>query len=276
MPIKNRFPQSIWDRYLQDSSVLHRPFPSRRAHGKPHVENSWPSTSGYHSVGLIFRGNDENRKRDPIIRSGLVHFFNYLDCKDPAEREEVVEGAGGTADALAKLIMEYIDFLIPFITTTNGEILNDILHLHGILTFITQIDETSGRGPVADALHENGIGTALAATILAVSTTKHQDMAMVVSLAFILLEKKLVQLNGPRVMRDAVVAGLLRGIVQSCILGIQPQRTSDLLRVALPACTVYYSVVSKLELAIRDVEDLVTDPDFMRSPTLNCGNASVL
>jgi hypothetical protein len=196
----------------------------------------------------------------------LVHFFNYLDYKDPAEREEVVEGAGGTADALAKLIMEYIDFLIPFITTTNGEILNDILHLHGILTFITQIDETSGRGPVADALHENGIGTALAATILAVSTTKHQDMAMVVSLAFILLEKKLVQLNGPRVMRDAVVAGLLRGIVQSCILGIEPQRTSDLLRVALPACTVYYSVVSKLEPAIRDVEDLVTDPDFMRSP----------
>jgi hypothetical protein len=77
---------------------------------------------------LIYWGNDENRKRDPIIRSGLVYFFKYLDYKDPAEREEVVEGASGTVDALARLIMEYINFLIPFITTTNGEILNDILH----------------------------------------------------------------------------------------------------------------------------------------------------
>jgi hypothetical protein len=215
---------------------------------------------------LIYRGNDENRKRDPIIRSGLVYFFKYLDYKDTAEREEVVEGAGGTVDALTKLIMEYINFLIPFITTTNDEISSDSFHLHAILKFITNIDDRTGRGPVADALHENGIGTALAATILAMSTTKHQDMAIDVPLAFILLEKKLVQLNGPQVMRDAVVAGLLRGIVQSCILGIEPQATSDLLRVALPACTVYYSVISKLEPAIRDVEDLVTDPDFMRSP----------
>ncbi|KAJ7857389.1 hypothetical protein B0H13DRAFT_2356955 [Mycena leptocephala] len=61
---------------------------------------------------LIYWGNDENRKRDPII----------------PEREEVVEGASGTVDALARLIMEYINFLTPFITTTNGEILNDILH----------------------------------------------------------------------------------------------------------------------------------------------------
>jgi hypothetical protein len=77
---------------------------------------------------LIYWGNDENRKRDPIIRSGLVYFFKYLDYKDPAEREEVVEGASGTVDDLARLIMEYINFLTPFITTTNGEILNDILH----------------------------------------------------------------------------------------------------------------------------------------------------
>jgi hypothetical protein len=215
---------------------------------------------------LIFRGNDENWKRDPIIRSGLTYFFNSLDYADPAERQEAVEGAGGTVDALAKLIIEYLNFLIPFITATNDEILHDILHLHCILEFITKIDERDGRGPMADALHENGIGTTLAATILAMTTTKHQDMGMVVPCAFLLLEKKLVQLNGPRVMRDAIVAGLLRGIIQSCILGIKPQTTSDFLRVALPGCTVYYSVVSELEEAIRDVEDLVTDPDFTCSP----------
>jgi hypothetical protein len=66
-------------------------------------------------------------------------------------------------------------------------------------------------------------------------------------------------------MREAVFVGFLCGILQSCVLGIEAQGTPDLLRVALPACTVYYSVISKLEPGIRNVEDLVTDPDFTRS-----------
>ena len=67
------------------------------------------------------------------------------------------------------------------------------------------------------------------------------------------------------VFREAISGGLLRAIVYYGIRGAEVECTTKLLTNTLPLATLYYSVISRMERALRDINDLVAHPAFARS-----------
>ncbi|KAJ6534475.1 hypothetical protein DFH09DRAFT_1369833 [Mycena vulgaris] len=210
---------------------------------------------------LIFRGEDEAPRRDQESLLALSYFIrDVMQCADPSNLEEVIEGAGGTLKDLAELVMLYIDF---FVRPTHSLSSNALCCMESIFSLLVDIHDRDG--PITTTLLAQGLVNSLTTAICAICAGWNNNPASVLEIAFRILRMFLVSSRSYHAIQDAVASGILRSIVLCGIRDIEHESTSDILLRILPAAAIYYSVISQMETAIQDIDGLLGEPAFVKS-----------
>ncbi|KAJ6609767.1 hypothetical protein B0H10DRAFT_2193696 [Mycena sp. CBHHK59/15] len=219
---------------------------------------------------LLQAVNPEKRNIGFNQLSPFIRF--HIKPSDPTHLEEIIEGAGGSVDALASLVVNHLKLLTPAALPAESIEILDLFD--ALFTFIMEIDDQPNplagtHGPVCAALLSSGIVPALATAIkvLAEAAESHQS-SVVVNNLIVTLKAKLYTPPADQWIAQAIEAGFLRGLVCHAVRGTGPMDDSTLIAIfdaTLPPYTVHYSVVSKLGDALRDVKDLVQASKFRRS-----------
>ncbi|KAF7354110.1 MYND-type domain-containing protein [Mycena venus] len=192
-----------------------------------------------------------DRDRDEVFAK--AQFMLLLDPKNPVSLAEILEEAGGTFDHLAALVVRHLKQVIPRRTET-------VSFWSAVITFLDDMEYKSV--PFKDALLANGAVSVLVKTILS-STNMAIPPTMLPHLRrslLTILQRLLHHPPGYTAMSEALDAGLLR-VIATC--GVDPE-AKDLLNVVSPSM-VYYSVISRMEQSIRDVETLSANMSFRNS-----------
>ncbi|KAJ7438912.1 hypothetical protein B0H11DRAFT_572168 [Mycena galericulata] len=215
---------------------------------------------------------DGNEEPGPDIISALSWNLRVVDLtKDSANLREAIIGAGGSLDNFSKLIVLYIDFIVP---TSRVDLSADQYRLlDGIFYPLRGLCDSSQDGQ--DALQRAGLVSSLTRMMCALarysgkeriwardsssSVTANDDL-MGAALAILL-----AMLNSPELVREAISAGLLRAVVFYGIRGAEVAWMSEVITM-LSFTTVHYSIVSRMERALRDVHELAAHPTFQKSP----------
>jgi hypothetical protein len=141
-------------------------------------------------------------------------------------------------------------------------------HFQNIVSFVSDLPLEGGT--ISPALISVGVPGALTSALLHFAR-ESQATPEVPLKSFYILDKLLVHHH---LMREALEAGLLRSVVHYGTIFANSENyesKSDLggwwmiLQGALPASTVYYSVLVELEIQLRHVQPLVDAPEFKNS-----------
>lgn len=217
----------------------------------------------------MFRDTDGTP--DEHAMAALSTVLKRLDfTKDPAHLQEVLDGAGGTLGDFSQLIVWYIDFLIP--TSTVDLSAEDYNHIDSIWYPLNGLGNKDSR----DALRQAGLISSLSRMMCALarysgprSWARDDDSSFtsdddLMGAALIYLMTMLEDPPRDEMFRQAIRAGILRPLVLYGIQGAEVVWTTKFMT-ALPITTLYCSVISLLESALRDVQDLVELPAFRGS-----------
>ncbi|KAJ6548213.1 hypothetical protein DFH09DRAFT_1170001 [Mycena vulgaris] len=194
--------------------------------------------------------------KEPNHRSlalmSLCGFLGIMDPSNPANFEEVIEGAGGTAVHLRALVVEFLDVVLYNQSTPMAA--PDIYFIRIMLDFMAEAAniETPGdgihgfRGPFAAALVSSDIARVLAATAHALAEHTRDDVAYTLDQCFFILGRIFVTPSGYRFLPSALSNELLQAFVFSAHLPGQTAKHLDLFLTILPASLVYHGVLSEL------------------------------
>ncbi|KAJ7441532.1 hypothetical protein B0H11DRAFT_2204795 [Mycena galericulata] len=206
--------------------------------------------------------------------SALYHVFLFL---KPTLVEEIIDGAGGNIDDVAKLIMGQLALIAPDGKAPPPEV--KIAVLHQLIDLITIVDDTynettavDGRParPLSMALISRGFIKELTNVALVCTTPSEVTRRNTLERCLNLLGFILLIPSGYRKLGDAIQSGLLHVIVAGA------QRTSGdtetyglrmILEHILAPATVYYYVLSDLGTAYFAVAEDITATSFRSSDT---------
>ncbi|KAJ7440844.1 hypothetical protein B0H11DRAFT_2292758 [Mycena galericulata] len=224
-----------------------------------------------------------DKKKQPTRdnMSALSRILTLLDfTKDSAHLQEAIDGAGGSLNDFARLITGYIDSIVP---TSRVDLSAD---QYGLLNciFYPVRGLCAGSQAAQDALPRAGFVASLTRMMCAlarysgpriwahdeslVSFTGDDDL---MGTAVILMVKMLKSPRHTGISRDAISEGLLRAIVSYGIRGAEVEWTSKLVA-TLSSETIHYTVVSRLERALRDTSDITAHPAFKKSANFAAWN----
>ncbi|KAJ6535278.1 hypothetical protein DFH09DRAFT_1404713 [Mycena vulgaris] len=174
-----------------------------------------------------------------------LHEFLFTSTLTHANLDELIEGAGGSADDVALLIVRHINSTIggrPGYPRLFGCF--ELTFLANILTFV-QIQMVSLQGPFMRA----GLVTTVTAALFPLCESALDDTDFVLHSCLLVLTMSLYAESAYQRLPEAIDAGLLRAIV---ILGQMEERfpridlrgcLQQLLREILPGSLVYYPVL---------------------------------
>ncbi|KAJ6516875.1 hypothetical protein C8R47DRAFT_1190066 [Mycena vitilis] len=201
----------------------------------------------------------------------------------PRHIEEFLEGSGGSLSHLASLAMKHFDHHVThphtrlplfifssvtmFLATNfqNNQAFQDALISHGAVerfVHVALVLAEERHGPGDDVLLRAGDGEGLS----------HKLLIYIWNY----LTLHLIKPHSYRCMRQAVRAGLLRAIIASAINCDAASSTPDCLQSVLKLLkqyTVYHSVLSSLEPAFHDVQDIQTTHAFTYSSSFRSWSA---
>ncbi|KAJ7471092.1 hypothetical protein FB451DRAFT_1368209 [Mycena latifolia] len=213
-------------------------------------------------------------KKREVAFGDLRNFIVDDNIAEPGILAELVDGAGGTLDDLAGLVVLYIEGLVPPRSTAMH--FTSVHFFCGILDFITTVDPCLGDpahmvGPMSafgTSLLAQHIVRALSTTVCALSVTTTTQAVHALDRAFIILGMMLSAFPGYCHIPEALDHKILRALI-NC----PPSPTGEprsyvkiFFDIVLPPHLVYYPVISALDLALADVADLVdTTPIKMRA-----------
>jgi hypothetical protein len=245
----------------------------------PHMRHDAPrfldATPGVHCVFArawagLYLGDDENLGPYNFTLEGRAHFdgvafFLSYEMKplNPARFAQLVEGAGGTPADLAALVIKHINHFIP---QKPHEIMpeRNMVYLITVLKFVQQTND-GPEGVFNAVLLSHGIIQAL--TAIFVRLTETVDCPpMLFDSCFALLTRKLAK-SDHGWMREALKAGLLRGIIlcSSHLAQLDRNKVTKFVREELSFSTVYYPIVSQMEVALQEIESLQNTATFRSS-----------
>ncbi|KAJ7102715.1 hypothetical protein C8R44DRAFT_887461 [Mycena epipterygia] len=223
---------------------------------------------------LLQRVNLEKRAIAFKQLTPFLHF--HMMPSDPVHLEEIIEGADGSLDTLASLVVNHLNHLTS--TTGTAESAETLDFFEDVFMFVYQLDDQpdpfSGpvegkHSPICAALLSNGIVPALASAIKVLAeAAETRKSSVIVNHLIVMLKKKLYTFPVDRWIAQAIDAGFLRGLVCHIGRGTGPmdvETITTIFELTLAPSTVYYSVVSKLRVAVHHVEDLVATSKFKRS-----------
>ncbi|KAJ7675526.1 hypothetical protein B0H17DRAFT_1080622 [Mycena rosella] len=206
-------------------------------------------------------------KRREIGFNDLRGFLADKRAAEPAHLSELIDGAGGTLEHLARLVVLYIDSLV-----SSPNIAMHFMSVHffsGALDFITTMDPNL-RKPDHIYTPTNAFTTALvsknlvrtlssALCALSVTTTPQalHEVQRGSSILGLIFSKRL----GYHLIADALDHNILRALI-NCAHHKRHSHIQPFLTVVLPPSLLYYPVISALDRALADVADLLETESF--------------
>ncbi|KAJ7655953.1 hypothetical protein B0H17DRAFT_1146287 [Mycena rosella] len=227
------------------------------------VAKVWPSVHG-----LV-----DPKKRE-IAFSDLRGFLADENAGEPANFAALVDGAGGTLENLAELVVLYVEGLVPVRNT--GMHFMAVHFFTGILDFMTTVDTNLGDPDLTDTipisvcatcLLSKNIVRALSRVMCALSITSspeavQQQLQRCCTILGILLCTN----PGYHYIPQALDYKILRAFVT---YAQDPTSATNYLKVFLvalfPPALVSYPVVSKMHTALTDIAHLVVTESFKAS-----------
>ncbi|KAJ6571144.1 hypothetical protein B0H19DRAFT_1064260 [Mycena capillaripes] len=211
----------------------------------------------------------------------IRHFLTeYLDVGNRANLDEFVDGAAGSFNQLASLVIGQIDRIL---STQNGTLSRDnVVGLRFCLSIVVHIaikTETQFRGvavmgPLTAALVPHGGARTLAALAVALArstfTDPHVGAHFVFEKCVMILQQIIASPGGHKQLSDALESGLLAALVSAAKSPFGDKvyaQSSTLLNYLLRPYTVYYTVLSKMDLAFLDAAAEERGPEFASSKT---------
>ncbi|KAJ7660275.1 hypothetical protein DFH06DRAFT_1401716 [Mycena polygramma] len=193
----------------------------------------------------------------------LVKFLLRTNPRDPPNLEELIEGAGGSPNNFASLLVNHIRLPAPHRDHALSD--QDGLALLPIFVFIHDVGLMDG--PLRSPLVESGL---IKCVITALCTLCGNTITLTAELlpaSFAVLVAHMMAHPGFPAMKEALAAGLLRILV--CANRRMPHLDFGLhllLRDILPKSLVYHSVLSVIQAALDDTKYLANTPEFRASP----------
>ncbi|KAJ6570045.1 hypothetical protein DFH09DRAFT_1277685 [Mycena vulgaris] len=217
---------------------------------------------------------DEPNKLEMVLND-LCGFIVDSNVREPANLTEFVEGAGGTLDDLADVVIKYIHTVIA--RPAPKAIPNSTVHyIRGLFAFIADADlyPKEGKlwkvvplGPLCTVLIYEEFVEALMAVIMSLTTASAPDTGLALDEAFMLLRRILTTPPGTIWLEEAIDGGLLRAVVTCATLGCARKINHHLrfiLRRVISCGLVWYHIASLLEYSLAAVKGLVTAEVFQR------------
>ncbi|KAJ6618429.1 hypothetical protein B0H10DRAFT_2376390 [Mycena sp. CBHHK59/15] len=184
-----------------------------------------------------------------------------------------MEGAGGTIDDLAGLVVQYIRIVVgrhppSLVSRSNSE------YIRGICFSLRDADpsletEQQRSLPPLGALHSillhHGLVGTLVAAMLSVSSTPGPETGFVLDECFMLLERILLASPGYLWIEEAMYAGLIQVIVSSATFTQIGQVTLHLhffLDLVFPAGLLAYYTLHQFRCSYARVQELVSTEEF--------------
>ncbi|KAJ7862076.1 hypothetical protein B0H13DRAFT_2671761 [Mycena leptocephala] len=252
-------------------------------YGNPSISKVISSTSGFRLV-LAKAWGILPEVEQPALENCLYYlagFMNVLDFDDPVQFTEIIDGAGGTLDDLARLVVWYIHTVVkgPWKRGTLG------LYIRSLVRFIQGFSPkpTALRPQFMETLRHHKFVPPFVVAMATLLVTSELDTEESLRTSFKMLERLLNTPLGPRCLPEAIGAGLLRTIA-SCATEFAPGRLDDSLRYFLTkllpddlssneefeALEIFDDWIKFLDLAERRVK-LKEDLDLLVS-TKACDN----
>ncbi|KAJ6553614.1 hypothetical protein DFH09DRAFT_1366218 [Mycena vulgaris] len=217
---------------------------------------------------------DEPNKLEMVLND-LCGFIVDSNVREPANLTEFVEGAGGTLDDLADVVIKYIHTVIA--RPAPKAIPNStVRYIRGLFAFIADADlyPKEGKlwkvvplGPLCTVLIYEEFVEALMAVIMSLTTASAPDTGLALDEAFMLLRRILTTPPGTIWLEEAIDGGLLRAVVTCATLGCARKINHHLrfiLRRVISCGLVWYHIASLLEYSLAAVKGLVTAEVFQQ------------
>ncbi|KAJ7642604.1 hypothetical protein DFH06DRAFT_603600 [Mycena polygramma] len=231
------------------------------------VAKAWP-----HALQVMHPSKRE------VVLNDLHSFIAHDDVVIPANRAEIIDGAGGTLNHVADLIVLYIEAVAP---AGHAMDVTSVYFLRGILDFIVQMEpELTSRdsvghplGPLGTALASHKFVPTVAELLCALGTVtfdEDEDLApLAIHISFTILVTILVAPpSNLRRIADGLRHKLLHAII-ICALRLSAAQMDMFidffLTVILPPSLVFPDILTALNIALDDVEDLVHSNAFKAS-----------
>jgi hypothetical protein len=194
----------------------------------------------------------------------ISNFIGHFNFSNPANLSELMEGAGGTIDDLAGLVVQYIRIVVG----------RHPQYIRGICFSLRDAEpslETKQQRslPPLGALHSillyHGLVGALVAAMLSVSTTAGPETGFVLDECFMLLERILLAPPGYLWIEEAMDAGLIEVIV-SCATGARIRQVTlhlhSFLDLVFPAGLLSYYTLHQFRCSYARIQELVSTEEF--------------
>ncbi|KAJ6587471.1 hypothetical protein DFH09DRAFT_1359192 [Mycena vulgaris] len=210
----------------------------------------------------------DGQMTDHLFRDIASFLLHRLELSGPNSIKEVIEGAGGSLDDLAPLIINYLPHFVPHRnhTMSNG----DSVYVLAAFILIARFDDGKD-ATLNQAFAEHGMAGCLATVLCALcGSPSGLNPENLIDLCVSVLVTNLNTFPGFSWVKEAFDAGLLRGIVLVASRDIPTlqRRLAHLIRdISAPSLT-YHSVLSSLSRAL-DEANLHISPAFKTSATFN-------
>ncbi|KAJ6537982.1 hypothetical protein B0H19DRAFT_1382591, partial [Mycena capillaripes] len=242
-----------------------------------------PEAHGFHAmavrawVTVLLRDNTSALDYGKICLRILALLEECWDPSHPSHFGELVDGAGGTVDDLALLIVGHINRILSISEPMASEEL--MWFVHGPFSLASEIEIIANPAdqiglivlaPLSAALLKRGIIPATTTLLCAFGRSVGSPPLPTLDRCIALLGRILASREGYRSLPDALKAGLLRCVMYLGQLNCKGFNDSHLpwfWEQMLPGAMVYYQVLSKMDQAIREVEDIEKTQKFKRSHT---------
>ncbi|KAJ7106526.1 hypothetical protein C8R44DRAFT_858171 [Mycena epipterygia] len=178
------------------------------------------------------------------VLDDLCGFIVDCDAKNPDNLAEIVEGAGGTLDDLADLVVKYLHAVVGRRRASDST----VYHIRGLLSFL------------ADA-------AALVTAIKALAATSAPDTGFALDECFMLLRRILFTPLGSMWLEEAMDSELLPAIVMCATLGWARKINHHLryfLERGIPVGLVYYYLVGQIKSSRAEVKELASSHAFQQ------------
>ncbi|KAJ7938958.1 hypothetical protein B0H13DRAFT_1941374 [Mycena leptocephala] len=214
-----------------------------------------------------------------VALNDIYGFIVDSNFGDPASLSELIEGAGGTLDDLAGLVVNYIQTVVgrnaPWpVSRSNAE------YIAGICLFLKDADpppegdtqwSLPPLGPLHKKLLHHGLVHTVVVAMLSLSTNPQTDS--VPDECLMLLERILLASPGYLWLEEALDAGLIQVIIGCAISHTRTEQTTAhlcfLIDLVLPAALVSYYVLRQLKWSSAGVQELVSREEFQTSGIYN-------
>ncbi|KAJ7429626.1 hypothetical protein FB451DRAFT_1383058 [Mycena latifolia] len=215
--------------------------------------------------------DDEAEDWRELALTQLWCFVADMEPTNPTNFEDIVAGVGGTLGHLSDIVVRCMDHTLD--TQESPVSGRTVYFLRIILDFLVPAEYmgTTGDvgarelGPFSMALLDHGIVPILTRTACAISKSAEDDSAYALNRCYLLLGRIIVSDIGHERLLSALANGLLRALVSSANFTDEIHRRLELFFAVLPPALVYYPVISEIEAALHESNDLASTKAFRGS-----------